>query len=57
MPQFLLPVIPKLTVTAVIDILAVASLIYQFILIVRGRRAAHILTGLWILGIVYLVAV
>ena len=57
MPQILLPVIPKLTVTAVVDILAVALLIYQFILIVRGRRAAHILTGLWILGIVYIVAV
>ena len=57
MPQFLLPVIPKLTVTAVVDILAVALLIYQGIMIVRGRRAAHILTGLWILGIVYIVAV
>ena len=39
MPQFILPVIPKLTVTAVVDILAVALLIYQGILIVRGRRA------------------
>ena len=26
-------------------------------MIVRGRRAAHILTGLWILVIVYLIAV
>jgi diadenylate cyclase len=57
MPQILLPVIPKLTVTAVLDILAVALLIYQGIMIVRGRRAAHILTGLWILGIVYIVSV
>jgi len=57
MPQIFLPVIPKLTVTAVIDILAVAFLIYQFIGIVRGRRAAHVLTGLWILGVVYLIAV
>src|SRR5271154_160663 len=56
MPQILLPVIPKVTVTAVIDILAVAFLIYQFIVIVRGRRAAHILNGLWILGVVYLIA-
>src|ERR1700675_2704876 len=56
MPQISLPDIPKLTTTAVIDILAVAYLIYQFILIVRGRRAAHILTGLWILGLVYLIA-
>lgn len=57
MPEFLLPVIPKLTVTAVIDIVAVAFLIYQFIAIVRGRRAAHILTGIWILGVIYLIAV
>jgi diadenylate cyclase len=57
MPQILLPVIPKLTLTAMIDILAVAFLIYQFISIVRGRRAAHILTGLWLLGVVYLIAV
>src|SRR5277367_1984721 len=56
MPQILLPVIPKLTITAVVDILAVAFLIYQFIGIVRGRRAAHILTGLWILGVVYVIA-
>jgi len=37
----------------VIDILIVAVLIYQFLMIVRGRRAAHILTGLLILGLVY----
>jgi diadenylate cyclase len=57
MPQMLLPVVPKLTITAVIDILAVALLIYQFITIVRGRRAAHVLTGLWILVLVYVIAV
>src|ERR1700689_5532594 len=57
MPQISLPEIPKLTTTAVIDILAVAYLIYQFILIVRGRRAAHVLTGLWILVVAYLIAV
>jgi diadenylate cyclase len=51
------PVMPKLTLTAVVDILAVAFLIYQFILIVRGRRAAHVLTGLWILVAAYIVAV
>jgi diadenylate cyclase len=57
MPQILLPVPPKLTLTAVIDILAVAFLIYQFIVIVRGRRAAHVLTGLFILVMLYVVAV
>src|SRR5579863_6151954 len=51
------PIWEKLTPLAVIDILAVAFLIYQFIVIVRGRRAAHVLTGLWILVVVYLIAV
>ena len=35
------------------DILLVAFLIYQFLMIIRGRRAAHILTGLWMLAVVY----
>jgi diadenylate cyclase len=56
MPQISLPVIPKLTFTSVIDILAVAILIYQFLVIIRGRRAAYVLSGLWILVVVYLVA-
>lgn len=56
MPQVSLPVIPKLTFTSVIDILAVAVLIYQLLVIVRGRRAAYVLSGLWVLTIVYLVA-
>ena len=57
MPEFLAPALPKLTPAAIVDIFAVAVLIYQFILIVRGRRAAHILTGLWILGLLYFIAV
>ena len=52
-----LPEIPRLSVTAAIDVLVVAVLIYQFVLIVRGRRAAHILTGLCILGVAYGVAI
>jgi diadenylate cyclase len=54
---FTLPVIPKLTITSVIDILAVAVLIYNVALLLRGRRAIHVLSGLWILALVYLVAV
>jgi diadenylate cyclase len=46
--------LPKFTVTTALDILVVAILIYQFILIVRGRRAAHILAGVGILALVYL---
>jgi diadenylate cyclase len=46
MPVVLLFAIPTLSVTAVIDILAVAFLIYQLLLIIRGTRAAHILAGI-----------
>ena len=56
MPQFVLPVIPKLTLTAVIDILAVAVLLYHFILMLRGRRAMHVFTGLLALVALYLIA-
>ena len=51
------PVIPKLTVTSVIDILAVSALIYNFMLMLRGRRAISVLSGLWILVVMYLVSV
>lgn len=53
----LISTIPKFTPLAVLDILAVAFLIYQSIMIVRGRRAAHILTGIFILVMLYLVSV
>lgn len=52
-----LPNIPRFSATAVVDILVVAVLVYQFLLIVRGRRSAHILTGICILVIAYVVAV
>ncbi|HEX5431766.1 MAG TPA: diadenylate cyclase CdaA [Bryobacteraceae bacterium] len=57
MPQIALPPFPKLTVVSAIDILAVAVLIYNFFLMVRGRRAVHVLNGIWILLIAYLAAV
>ncbi len=49
--------LPKLTLVSAIDIVAVALLIYQLVLMIRGRHAAHILTGLCTLVIVYLIAV
>src|SRR5579884_1714062 len=49
--------LPTLTWTSAIDILVVATLIYQFIQIVRGRRAAHVLTGILVLIAVYVLAV
>ncbi len=41
---------------AALDIVVVAFLIYQAILILRGRRAAHILSGLFILGVIYVLS-
>lgn len=41
----------------IIDILVVAVLIYQLILILRGRRAAHILAGVLVLAMVYGIAI
>jgi len=52
-----LPVIPKITPTAIVDILAVAILIYNFVQVMRGRRAVNILSGLSIVGLVYGIAV
>lgn len=45
--------LPRLTVTAVIDVLAVAFLVYQFFLIIRGRRAVNIIAGVVALVLVY----
>lgn len=52
-----MPAFPRLTVTAVIDILAVAFLIYQVVSILRGTRAARVLTGILIFVFIYLASV
>ncbi len=49
--------LPKLSIATVVDILLVAILIYEFILLVRGRRAAQVLIGLGVLLAIYAVAV
>lgn len=51
-----LPPTSELLFTA-LDIFVVAFLIYQFLIIVRGRRAAQVLNGIWVLLIVYLMSV
>jgi diadenylate cyclase len=51
----LLP-LPTLTPASVIDILVVAFLIYQALMIVRGTRAGHILIGILIMVALYVVA-
>ncbi len=53
----LLPDQPHLTWIGVLDILVVAFLIYQFLMIVRGRRSAHILTGVVIVLVTYVASV
>jgi diadenylate cyclase len=49
--------LPPLTITAAIDIVFVAILIYQFLLIIRGRRAVHVLLGVCLLGLIYAASV
>ena len=60
MSLLLLPVVsslPKIHLTAIADILAVAFLIYQLLMIVRGTRAGHILIGILAAVMVYAVSV
>jgi diadenylate cyclase len=49
--------LPRFTLNSALDILIVALLIYQFLMIIRGRRAVHVLMGLGVLVVIYLVAV
>ena len=59
MPSVTLPVFPAaplISVTSVIDVLLVAIIIYQLAMLIRGRRAAPVLFGVLILGIVYLLS-
>ncbi|HUA21515.1 MAG TPA: diadenylate cyclase CdaA [Bryobacteraceae bacterium] len=49
--------LPKLTFTSAVDILIVAALIYQLLLMIRGRRAVHVLAGLGVLSVIYAVSV
>jgi diadenylate cyclase len=51
--QQIASILPRLTWLEVVDIVVVAFLIYQFLMIIRGRRAAHILTGVALLAVIY----
>lgn len=48
---------PRFTWSAALDIALTAFIIYQFIIIVRGRRSAAMLAGLLVLVLVYLISV
>src|SRR5579872_3054654 len=52
-----LPAAPNLTVTGIVDILVVAFLVYQALMVVRGTRAGHILIGISFMVLLYGVAV
>lgn len=47
---------PQTAIAPIVDILLVAFLVYQFLMIVRGRRAAHILAGVVVLTGMYIAA-
>jgi diadenylate cyclase len=58
MPRFLhLPSsLPSLTAASIVDILVVAFLIYQCLMVVRGTRAGHILAGILVMVLLYAAA-
>src|SRR3954466_13890183 len=47
------PSLPGFDLTAAIDIVVVAFLIYQALMVVRGTRAGHILVGILIMVSLY----
>jgi diadenylate cyclase len=49
--------LPTLTAAAIIDILVVAFLIYQCLMVVRGTRAGHILAGILVMVLMYKAAI
>jgi diadenylate cyclase len=51
-----LPSVPDLTLTGAVDILVVAFLVYQALMVVRGTRAGHILVGILIMVLLYAIA-
>ena len=48
--------LPELTLRGLVDILVVAFLVYQALMVVRGTRAGHILIGILILVLLYATA-
>jgi len=52
-----IPRLPTLSFVGVIDILLIAVLVYEGIMVVRGTRAGHILVGILIMVAIYAVSV
>jgi diadenylate cyclase len=53
----LLPTVPDSGITAIVDILVVAFLVYQALMVVRGTRAGPILIGILIMVSLYAIAI
>jgi diadenylate cyclase len=51
-----MPSLPTLDLTGIVDILAVAFLVYQCLMVVRGTRAGHILLGILVMVSLYGIA-
>src|SRR5262252_8378882 len=49
--------LPQLTPTAIADVLIVAFLVYQALMVVRGTRAGHILIGILMMVSLYALSV
>jgi diadenylate cyclase len=49
--------LPNLDLTAIVDILVVAFLVYEALMVVRGTRAGHILLGILFMVLLYVAAV
>jgi diadenylate cyclase len=58
-PRFerLMPALPTLTLSGVIDILVVAFLVYEALMVVRGTRAGHVLIGILTMVSIYAASV
>ena len=54
--QRFIPALPTLTLIDVIDILLVAVLVYEALMVVRGTRAGHILIGILTMVSIYALA-
>ena len=49
----LLDRMPQMTFTSAVDILLVALLLYQALMLIRGRRSAHVLAGVGVVVMLY----
>jgi diadenylate cyclase len=56
LPQIMPSAMPNLSISGAIDILVVAFVVYQCLMVVRGTRAGHILIGILTMVSIYAIA-